>query len=72
MLTIYGYDGCAPCAAIKKYLDNKGIKYDYRQSEGAEYEQLASLYGFIKPLVTKGEDGFSGLNWKKLREFIGE
>ena len=33
MLKVYGFQGCQWCAKVKKYLQSKGVEYEYHDIE---------------------------------------
>lgn len=41
MPKIYGFAGCGWCSKLKKYLDSKGIEYEYHDIELNEEDAIA-------------------------------
>ena len=62
-ITLYTTPGCSACAAVKRYLDTKGLTYtekDVSQNE-AWIDEMKRLSGVrIAPVTVIGENAFYG------------
>ena len=62
-ITLYTTPGCSACAAVKRYLDTKGLLYtekDVSQNE-AWMEEMKRLSGVrIAPVTVVGDKAFYG------------
>lgn len=70
MMRVYGREGCAPCKMVRLLLDKMQVAYEYLPAEGQEYEELANKFGFMVPLVVKGEEGFCGYYPQRINELV--
>lgn len=70
MLTLFSRPTCAPCRVVKTWLNNKGIDFVEKPAEGAEYAPYAERYGSMVPLIIKGEQAVSGLDFNRLNALL--
>lgn len=62
MVTVYEKDGCQPCKATKRKLEEKGIPFETKQLSDPENRQAASDLGHLQApvVVTPAGDHWSG------------
>lgn len=69
-VTIYSKPGCQPCRMTKMQFEKSGISYqevDISSDEGA-LERIQSLGFQQAPVVTVGDDSWSGFRMDKIKE----
>lgn len=69
-ITVYTKPQCVQCDQTKRYLDSKGIGYEVVDiTADAEAYKLVTDMGYLAaPVVTTGEDSWSGFRLAKLNE----
>lgn len=72
-ITIYSRETCAPCAMLKRYLNNKGIQFtnrDISDDEAAAEAFAYSGYSIVPVTVVTNEDDtkkvITGFNLQQL------
>lgn len=73
MVKIYTRTTCAPCRAVKTWLQKKGVDYtevnvDDNPSEEAEILQRTGL--LMVPMIVIGENVVQGMNFARLSELL--
>lgn len=76
-IRLIGASWCAPCKAVKQYLETSGVVYEYLDIDDEETLELASTYGIRSvPAVMKIEDDvdrvYVGSNINEIKKFLGE
>lgn len=62
-ITLYTTPGCSACAAVKRYLDHKGLPFEEKDvtTDPAYLEEMKRLAGVrIAPVTVIGERAFYG------------
>lgn len=70
MLTLFSRPTCAPCRVVKSWLTSKGIDFIEKPAEGKEYSDYADKYGRMVPLIVRGDQGMSGLDFTRLNNLL--
>lgn len=67
---LYSKPGCQQCVATARWLDAKGVEYDYRDaSESDEFKDEVKALGYMQlPVVVVDGDHWYGFNPVKLDE----
>lgn len=72
-MIIYTSDTCAPCKALKRVLDNKGIKYDERNTSNVEHLKELNELGYSStPVTVIGENVIVGGDIQAILSLVGE
>jgi glutaredoxin len=70
MLTIFSRQTCVPCKVVKQWLTSRNVPFIEKEAEGEEYLNYAEKHGRIVPLIIKGDDGISGLDFSRLTRLL--
>lgn len=73
-MILYTQTTCAPCATLKMYLKNKGVRYIERNIQ-EDPEHTATLLKhsggrLLVPTLVKGDQVVVGLNWAGIAKMI--
>lgn len=72
MVTVYGRETCSNCRITKRFLDEKGIEYEYVDIDNASQEVtdwIESKSFFYLPIVKTETDEWTGLDMVKLQAY---
>ena len=74
MLTVFGFEGCPYCVKTKRYLESRGVEYEYRDIElsaeaAAECQKISG--DLTVPVTTvDGVNYVLGFDKRKLDELL--
>lgn len=72
MITVYGRENCVSCKTTKRFLESKGVTYEYVDVDYASQDihDWISENGYMSlPIVQTDSDVWTGLNMMKLQNY---
>lgn len=72
MVKVYTKSTCAPCMAVKRWLQRRGVAYEEKDvSEPTNAAEAYKLSGYsIVPVVVIGAEVIAGLNYGRLASLL--
>lgn len=68
--TVYTMPMCQPCNAVKRWLDQKGVKYEEKDAR-EHLDYLREIGVQASPVMTYGDVVVTGFQPAKLKELFG-